>query len=44
MKIEWSTVFEISIGVLIAGLLLVAINGLFGKWLQAQGAKIHGEV
>lgn len=42
MKIEWGTVGEIFLGVLFAGIVLVALNGLFGGWLAKHGMDIHG--
>ncbi len=42
MKIEWSTVGEIFIGVVLAGVVLIALNGLFGGWLAKHGMDIHG--
>lgn len=42
MKIEWSTVFEIMIGTLLSGVILVALSGLFGKFLALHGEKITG--
>lgn len=41
MKIEWKTVFEVAIGVLIGGAVLVVLNGLFFHFLSEMGEKIH---
>lgn len=42
VKVDWSSVTEIALGVLFAGIVLVALAGLFHNWLAAQGEEITG--
>ena len=42
MKIDWSDAATVFIAVLAAGLVLVALNGLFFHHLAAVGTEIHG--
>lgn len=42
MKIEWSTVAEITIGVMVGTLLSGVVLGLFAKFLAKHGESIHG--
>jgi len=42
-KIEWSTVVEVGLGILIAGVVLIAVHNLFGGWVASHGSKITGK-
>lgn len=42
MKFSGTAVIEIALGVLIGGVLLIAIQGLVGGWIAKHGVEIHG--
>lgn len=42
MKINWTNVVEIAIGVFLATLIAGAVVAMFAKWLAKHGESIHG--